>query len=430
MNHCLVFDIGKTNKKALLFDENYEIVWQTIETLAQTIDDDGHDCESIELLTSWITNTYESIKANQTYNIKAVNFSAYGASFVYLNEQLKPISYLYNYLKPYPESLQQVFYNNYDTDGSFSAITASPKLGSLNSGLQLYRTKYEKKNVYSKIKYALHLPNFCSFILTNTPLTEITSIGSHTALYNFNENKYHNWVQAEGIDSKFAPIRAANMPIVINETAFGSGLHDSSAALEPYLASIKSSFLLLSTGTWSICLNPFSTQSISNDMLANDCLTFFNIKSDKVLASRYLLGKYHENFCEKIAEFFKVNNDFFKNVKYNEALLEQTVLNISFIEFSTITSVEKAYHLLMQDIVNKQIACINLVIEKNITEIYVDGGFANNHIFMILLAAAYPNIKVYAAKIAQASATGAAMVIHKYWNSQSKNLDVIKTIEY
>ena len=38
--------------------------------------------------------------------------------------------------------------------------------------------------------------------------------------------------------------------------AVGAGLHDSSAALIPYLSAFREPFILLSPGTWCISLNP------------------------------------------------------------------------------------------------------------------------------------------------------------------------------
>jgi glycerol kinase len=53
-----------------------------------------------------------------------------------------------------------------------------------------------------------------------------------------------------------------------------------------------------------------------------------------------------------------------------------------------------------------------------VDQVFVDGGFGHNDIFMQLLAAALPQMKIYAASLAQATALGAAMAIHKDWNSR------------
>jgi len=99
------FDVGKTNKKIFFFDEQYKIVLERTAQFDETVDEDGDACEDIHLLTSWIKNTIAEITALDRYEIKGINFSAYGATFVHLDEEGNPLTPIYNYLKP--ESLQE-----------------------------------------------------------------------------------------------------------------------------------------------------------------------------------------------------------------------------------------------------------------------------------------------------------------------------------
>ena len=132
-----IFDAGKTNKKVLLFDENYNIVDEQAKQLEETKDEDGFACEDIDALTKWVQQKFNELLCRKDVEIKAVNFSAYGASLVHLDKQSKHVALLYNYLKPYPEKLKNQFYNTYGDEGLLAKQTASPVLGSLNSGLQL-----------------------------------------------------------------------------------------------------------------------------------------------------------------------------------------------------------------------------------------------------------------------------------------------------
>jgi glycerol kinase len=61
-----------------------------------------------------------------------------------------------------------------------------------------------------------------------------------------------------------------------------------------------------------------------------------------------------------------------------------------------------------------------------IKNIFVDGGFSKNAVYMHLLAASFPSVKVFAATIAQASAIGAALSIHHYWNNIAVNEKLIQ----
>jgi sugar (pentulose or hexulose) kinase len=49
-----VFDIGKTNKKILLFNYNLKLVSEIEEKFAQIRDDDGFECDDIDLIEKWI----------------------------------------------------------------------------------------------------------------------------------------------------------------------------------------------------------------------------------------------------------------------------------------------------------------------------------------------------------------------------------------
>src|SRR5436305_1790635 len=143
-NVIAIFDAGKTNKKLFLFDDGYNVVYEESVQLNEITDEDGFPCEDLQALTKWVSEKFRQISSNTDYNLRAVNFSAYGASFVHLDDSYKPLTPLYNYLKPYPEKFKRQFYNTYGGESLIAKQTASPVLGSLNSGMQLYRLKYEQ----------------------------------------------------------------------------------------------------------------------------------------------------------------------------------------------------------------------------------------------------------------------------------------------
>ena len=106
-----IFDIGKTNKKFFLFDEDYTIVLEESTHFAETKDEDGDPCDDVQKLSDWVKQTLKEAFQSDRFIIKAVNFSTYGASFVYIDKNGKPLTPLYNYLKKYPETLHQQFYS-------------------------------------------------------------------------------------------------------------------------------------------------------------------------------------------------------------------------------------------------------------------------------------------------------------------------------
>jgi sugar (pentulose or hexulose) kinase len=445
-----IFDIGKTNKKLLLFDQQYNLVYEESKKLDEIKDEDGFACEDVIELTKWVSNSFNSLLKDERFDIKAVNFSAYGASFVYLDEKGEVMLPLYNYLKPYPQKLQDQFYKTYGGESLMAKQTASPVLGNLNSGMQLYRLKYEKPEIFEKIKYALHLPQYISYILSSKFNTDITSIGSHTNLWNFQQNKYHHWVKQEGIQDKLpAILSCTKIADHINNTiAIGAGLHDSSAALIPYLSSFQEPFILLSTGTWCISLNPFNHSQLSDYELDQDCLCYLSYEGRPVKASRLFAGYEHEQQVKRLADHFKKPLDYYTAMTPDAALLKKIKTSNNTLQkkeqgvmvgqsafakrnLDDFTTYEEAYHQLIADIITQQTRSTNIVLKgTGVKKIFVDGGFGNNPIYMRLLALAFPEREVFAASVTQASALGAALAIHKSWNSLAPPTDMVKLKYY
>ena len=444
-----IYDVGKTNKKLLLFNDRYQTVYEENRYFDEIKDEDLFPCEDVHALTGWLKESFEQIKNDRRFDIRAVNYSGYGASLVLLDKNLKPFLPLYNYLKPYPGLLKEKFYHTYGGEDIVAKQTASPVLGNLNSGMQLYRLKYEKPQQFNKIKYALHLPQYLSFVFTGKLYSELTSIGCHTHLWDFQHQQYHSWVIEEAIDKKFPPIiRSDAIGGHVNQNIpVGTGLHDSSAALIPYLTSFSEPFILLSTGTWCISLNPFNRIPLSVEELRRDCLCYLSYKGEPVKASRLFAGHEHEGQSRRIAEYFQKPADYYKNVVYNPLLVNKNALEVkdSISDAIPVTArpafgqrapgafknYEAAYHQLISDIIAEQVRSTNIVLkDTNVKRIFVDGGFCNNPVYMQLLAEAFPGIEIYAAEISRASAMGAALCMHSHWNPADLPPHLIKLKHY
>jgi len=432
-----LFDIGKTNKKIFLFDEHYRIVFEKSECFDEVKDEDGFPCEDINKLKDFIIGGLEELLKKRKFQVRAVNISSYGASLVYIDKEGQPIAPLYNYLKPYPKALEESLYQSYGGAEKMALKTASPASGSLNSGLQLYRIKKEQPELFKRIHYALHLPQYLSSLITGKYYSDITSLGCHTQLWDLGKQDYHQWVIDEGLDKKLAPIFASDEALPASENKFqvasGIGLHDSSAALIPYLANFSEPFILISTGTWCISLNPFNDEPLTEDEVRHNCLCYISYKGTPVKASRLFAGYEHEQQATRIAEYFKVEMSILRNAEYDRTLINQLnssgLLNAnSFAELSLdkFESAIHAYHALLMFIVSEQFTSTSIILQKGITKkIFVDGGFGKNSIYMNLLAAVFPEIEVYAASMAQATALGTALAIHESWNDRQLPNDII-----
>ena len=436
----LILDVGKTNKKILLFNQSYEMVFEHSHQFDEIPDEDGFPTEDLNKMTCWVRDSVNQLLDLESYDVKAIHFSGYGASVVCIDSNGDAIFPLYNYLKPFPDELADDFIKNYGDQQTLSLETSSPWLGNLNSGLQLFRIKRKYPEKFKSIVHALHLPEYLAYVLTGKPYSNMTSIGCHTMLWNFSKNEYHQWVKSENIEHVLAPIRNGdevagyyheNIPV-------GVGLHDSSAALIPYLSSFNDPFVLISTGTWCISLNPFNDQPLTKDELNQDVLCYMTYQGRPVKASRLFAGNEHEIQVSRIAAFFGKSDDYFKSIKFDSsksiidinAGQESTALALKFtfseVDLALFSDYESAYYTLIKSIVDLQVISTDLVLRGSLVKtIFVDGGFGKNSVFMGMLSNRYPEMEVYSSVVSQASALGAAMAFHSIWNASEMPNKVI-----
>lgn len=95
-----IFDIGRTNKKFFLFDASFREVHREYISFAMIEDEDGCPTEDLDALRQWMLEVVQRMMDSTKYEIRALNFSAYGASFVHLDAEGKVLTPLYNYEKP------------------------------------------------------------------------------------------------------------------------------------------------------------------------------------------------------------------------------------------------------------------------------------------------------------------------------------------
>ena len=424
-----IFDIGKTNKKVLLFDKHLNVVHQKEQKFEETKDDDGFPCDDINLIEQWIRASLESLKEDPAYTLKAVNLTTYGATLVYIDAEGRPLTPLYNYLKPMPGDITEPFYQKHGGVEEFSRKTASPSMGFLNTGMQILWLKKTRPEIFRKVKHILNFPQYCAFLLGAKPVAEHTYIGCHTATWDFDEMRYHDWLAAEGITLPEVVSVSKTYPLENHPGAgvTGTGIHDSSASLAPYIISSPEKFILLSTGTWCITMNPYNYDPLTKQELEHGCLSYMSISGKPVKSSMLFMGHIHDVNLKRLNEHFKAGDDQYKQVRPDT----ETAKRISQkdrmffkngvpadhvdteVELNTFSSYEEAYHQLVMDLTLLNKEYIDMVIPGNddIKVIYISGGFARNMIYTKYLASLYADKKVYTSEIDNATALGAAMVV-------------------
>ena len=190
-------------------------------------------------------------------------------------------------------------------------------------------------------------------------------------------------------------------------------------------------------------MNPFNKTPLTPEELKNDCLCYMQYQGGPVKASRLHAGLEHEKQVKRIAEYFNQDIGKYRDITFDPELIKSLKSNNSgtakisdgFLfhkrNLSDFKSDTEAYHQLISDLISLQFISTRLIIDDSeVKRIFVDGGFSNNSIFMNLLANAFPDQEVYAASMAQATALGAALVIHQEWNPKPIPADLIKLKYY
>jgi len=425
-----IFDIGKTNKKFFLFDTDFQEVYREYNRFEEITDEDGYPTENLEALEKWAKEVLDRMIDSPEFEIVALNFSCYGASLVHIDENGKVLTPLYNYMKPLKAEVYDAFYDKYGPENELSRSTGSQKVGMLNTGMHLYWLKYARPKVYDKIKYSLHLPQFLSYLFTGVPVSEYTSIGCHTMLWDYEKKDYHSWVYQEKINKKLPPIVSSRetMPIDYKGKVIkmGTGIHDSSSALLPYIRSIGKPFLLVSTGTWSISINPFNKGMLTIDDIDNGSLFNMRIDGSPVKVSTLFLGNEYKLQIKALSAHYKKPEDYHRTVKFNQdTFIEINKDFIYMFKWFSITSenmpeqtkitynkFEHAYHQLMLELVLLQVKSIRSAIgDEKIARLYVDGGFSDNDVYIQLLSQYLKDMKLRTTNSSLGSALGAAIVI-------------------
>lgn len=409
-----IFDIGKTNKKFFLFDECFKVQGSESIIIEEVNDEDGHPSDNLLKIVTWMKSCLKSAFDQYGEKVGALNFSSYGASLVHLDANGEVFTPLYNYTKEYPLALSEAFYSTYGGKQVLTVETGSPADAMLNSGLQLYWIKKAKPELFQRLHTSLHLPQYLSYIFTRQLTSDYTSIGCHTHLWNYKNNHYHSWVDQEGISDKLAPIvscssfdHTVKVSIQGQEVNVGSGIHDSSAALLPYLACEKDPFVLISTGTWCVSLNPFDSNLLTASDIDNGCLNYMTMDGKRVKATRVFLGHKYKQQIRQLADFYAKPVDYDQSVQFNLNIYKQLLLHQ--IESS---NYEVAYHKVMMELLDLQIQSTEKAIgDSKIKKLYIDGGFANNDIFVSLISDHFRHLKVYTTQSPMGSAIGAAMAV-------------------
>jgi sugar (pentulose or hexulose) kinase len=457
MDYIAVIDIGMTNKKVAVYDESLSQVDARYRYFPpKTVD--GFETHDLEAMEEWFLD--ELAEAAKKYAIKAIAVSTHGASFVCVGGDGKPSlpSIFYTY-EP-GDDFHRRFYERFGGPEELQARTGTPVLKALiNTGKGVLFAKEKYPEGFEKTAHLLMFPQYWGFRLTGKSGAECTFMGCHSYL----------WDQIEGRLSGVAEELGAAllMPAKLNRswdvlgtitkevsqrTGLGRdvivtmGIHDSNSSLLPYFAKKgETGFLLNSTGTWCVAMNPVKHFGFAPDELGK--VVFFNISAfGSPVKTTIFQGGLEFDTWSKLLMALHGRDDLppYREDVYRRLLREQRIFLLPelvqgsgqfprskprvredgrdyyYAEIAGETAFtektppcfreyETGFAALRVSLVMQSLTGLERAGLAPGVEIFTEGGFRKNEAYNLLLSAGFRDNRVFLTDIAEATALGAAM---------------------
>jgi len=283
-----VFDLGKTNAKLLGFGDRTGKLLFDERAVQRTALADGLRVLEHQPLFHWLGAALA--RASERYRLAGLMVSTHGCTFALTigDELAAPIL---DYEQPVPPEIDRQF----AAEAPPFAETCTPDLpGGLNVARHIYMREKMAPDLFRRTDAILNYPQFWNWLLTGAKVSEISSIGCHSHLWNPREGTFSSLVERRDWRPKFPPFRRAGE--IVGNGLFGgrsipihNGVHDSNAALYYYRGLGYSDMTLISTGTWVIVFNqacPLEALDSMRDMLAN-----VTVDRSPIATARFMGGR-------------------------------------------------------------------------------------------------------------------------------------------
>ena len=299
MTHIAVIDIGKTNAKLVLVDgESLSEI--AVITRPNTVrpgppwphyDIEGHWAFLLDGLRDF----------HRVHGVDAISTTTHGAGVALLDADGNLAAPILDYEHSGPDELTEA-YNAIRPPFSETGSPRSP--GGLNIGAQLFWQFYMDPELKAKTDQIVTYPQFWGAKLTGKTATDVTSLGSHTDLWNPHKGTFSSLVDRLGISDKLArtlkpsDVLGVILPTVATKTGLRPdtpvhcGIHDSNASLLPYVLSETPPFSVISTGTWVIAMSIGGRSATLNPDL--DTLINVTALGQPAPSARYMGGREHD----------------------------------------------------------------------------------------------------------------------------------------
>jgi sugar (pentulose or hexulose) kinase len=347
------------------------------------------------------------------------------------------------------------FYETFGKPEELQALTGTPYFKAMiNPAKGLFFAKEQFPKEFGNVRSVLPYPQYWGFRFTGKTGTESTYMGNHTYLWDQAGNKLSPVAEGLGIASLIPDTLYKSWDVLgtvtedvaektglSKDTIVTMGIHDSNSALLPHFAKKgETGFILNSTGTWCVIMNPVEQYGFAPGELGK--VVLFNISAfgTPVKTAIFLGGLEFETWSNCIKTLHnRTDIPGWNEALYRDILRERNIFLLPELTrgsgqfpFSKARVVEKgkdyffsqvnggaappcfsdyqtAFAALRLSLVMQTLTALERTgIEKG-REVFTEGGFRGDRSYNLLLSSALPGNKTCLTGIAEATALGAAM---------------------
>lgn len=452
-SHIAVLDIGKTNKKVMIFGPDLKLLDSVYQGFKPTLHE-GIPVEDTKAMMEWFTR--ELARFSGKYPIGAISVTTHGATFAAVDEKGELVFPVIDYTFEPGDAFQERFFAEFGKEEELQVSTATAHMGTLtNCAKTLFYLKGRFPEKVARIRHILFYPQYFGFLMTGNVGTEPTYLGCHTYLWDFDSQKPSPIAEKLGVAGALSlPLKkswevlgAISEPFakatgLEPDTLVTLGIHDSNSSLLPYLVQDTGTFILNSTGTWCVPMRPAKTVSFQPAELGK--LVFFNLDawSRPVKTALFMGGLEFDTWAELIrkihgdAPFPRFDEKLTRRIlnEKDAFIMPGVVMGTGQFPDSTPRLVEKGRVWALSDLQSgkavsellkdreRAFAVLNLslAIQSAVSldrvgvaetrTVYTEGGFRKNDSYNRLMTACYPGTRFALTNLSEATAFGAAML--------------------
>jgi sugar (pentulose or hexulose) kinase len=446
-----VLDIGKTNKKIVIYDEKLNQVDSVYKSIP-TVRFEELDVENTEGIESWFYDNLKELSGK--YNIRCLSVSAHGATCACVDKAGELAVPVVAYTNEVPEDFHDKFYELVGNCHTLQRETGTAQVKPLINLAQLiYFLQKRFPSDYAKTDRILPYAQFFGYKLTGTAAADYTYTGCHTYLWDFDKWQWSSVAEKLGILPKL-PEKLKNPADILGtispemslrtglkpETIVTVGLHDSNSSLIPYLVKGEKDFILNSTGTWCVVMHPTREYSFSEEEIGKTVFYNISARQELVKTAIFMGGLEFETYMAILQKLNKTDEypAFSKEVvqsvldKKSDFIVPGVVKGAGQFpdsepgvyegeRFYSLDEIRKgrvpeffmnfkyAHAVLNLSLAMQTAVALDRVSSGTGSPVYIEGGFRRNAVYKRLIAALYPDSPVYTTSIKEASSYGAAI---------------------